>query len=57
MGLYAPEEGKSEETKKIYDKLQRQVNKINKKKHVICCDLNIRIGKRRGAWNFWGTKN
>jgi exonuclease III len=45
IGVYAPEEGKTEETEIFYEELQKQINKYNKQDYVIIIgDLNARVG-------------
>lgn len=36
-GVYAPEEGKNEETTQFYKRLQREID-------IVCGDLNARVG-------------
>ncbi len=45
IGIYAPEEGKREETEIFYDQLQKQLEKNNKNDYIILCDdFNARVG-------------
>lgn len=45
IGLYAPEEGKKEESKSFYKELQKHLNTINKNDYIIIGgDLNARVG-------------
>ncbi|KAJ4431193.1 hypothetical protein ANN_19790 [Periplaneta americana] len=45
IGLYAPEEGRREDTEIFYEELQKQVNKYNKTDHMLILgDLNARVG-------------
>lgn len=46
LAVYAPEEGKIEETNAFYETLQDQIDKINKNDYVIVAgDYNARVGK------------
>lgn len=45
IGVYAPEEGKKEDTEEFYENLQKQLHKWNKKDYLIIAgDLNARVG-------------
>lgn len=45
LGVYAPEEGKKEETQTFYEELQKVLNKINKNDFIVLSgDLNARVG-------------
>lgn len=45
IGVYAPEEGKKQETEQFYEQLQETIEKVNKNDYmVICGDFNARIG-------------
>lgn len=45
IGVYAPEEGRREDTEIFYEELQKQVNKYNKTDHMLILgDLNARVG-------------
>jgi hypothetical protein len=47
VGVYAPVEGKEQDTEKFYRKLQQSVHKIPKKKNIILAeDFNGNIGNR-----------
>lgn len=47
IGVYAPEEGRKEETKIFYDELQKELTKINTSEYVVITgDLNARIGNQ-----------
>jgi exonuclease III len=47
IGVYAPEEGKMEETEIFYDTLQKQVQNCTNSGYVIVAgDLNARVGKQ-----------
>lgn len=46
IGVYAPEEGRNEDSDEFYDILQKTVNGINKNDYLIIAgDLNARVGK------------
>jgi len=46
IGVYAPEEGKKEETENLYKLLQKILSKLNKTDHIVIAgDLNARIGR------------
>ena len=46
IAVYAPEEGKLEQTKEFYETLQDQVDKINKNDYfIVAGDYNARVGK------------
>ena len=46
IAVYAPEEGKLEQTEEFYETLQDQVDKINKNDYIIVAgDYNARVGK------------
>ena len=48
LAIYAPEEGRREESEEFYQKLQEIVDKINKNDYVLLMgDFNARIGKQR----------
>jgi len=43
--VYAPEEGKTEETEEFYETLQDQIDKISKNDYIVVAgDYNIRVG-------------
>jgi exonuclease III len=45
-GVYAPEEGKKEETKKFYEDLQKESSKYNKSDHLLVAgDLKDRVAQ------------
>jgi hypothetical protein len=47
IGVYAPEEGKMEETEIFYDTLQKQVQNCTKSDYVVVAgDLNARVRKQ-----------
>ena len=47
IGVYAPEEGREEETRCFYKQLQKEVNKYNKSDNLIISgDLNARVGNQ-----------
>jgi len=44
LAVYAPEEGKTEQTEDIYETLQNQIDKINKNNYIIVAgDYNARV--------------
>ena len=43
VGVYAPEEGKKEETLAFYEQLQQEINKY-RDKQLILADVNVRVG-------------
>jgi len=46
LAVYAPEEGKTEQTEEFYETLQDQIDKINKNDYIIVAgDYNARVGK------------
>jgi hypothetical protein len=46
LAVYAPEEGKTEQTEEFYEILQYQIDKINKNDYIIVTrDYNARVGK------------
>jgi hypothetical protein len=46
LAVYAPEEGKTEQTEEFYAALQDQIDKINKNDYIIVAgDYNARVGK------------
>lgn len=46
--IYAPEEGKRDESEAFYDKLQQYINRINKNDYIIIGgDFNARIGREK----------
>lgn len=46
IGVYAPEEGRHEDSEEFYEELQKLLDKINKNDYyIIAGDLNARIGK------------
>lgn len=48
IGVYAPEDGKKEDTETFYKDLQKQINQHNKLDALIVCgNLNIRIGNNQ----------
>lgn len=45
IDVYAPEEGNKTDTEISYDRLQKQIDKVNKNDHVIICgDFSARVG-------------
>jgi len=47
IGVYAPEEGREEETRRFYKQLQKEVDKYNKSDSLIISgDLNARVGNQ-----------
>jgi len=45
LAVYAPEEGKTEQTEEFYEPLQDQIDKINKNDYIIVArDYNARVG-------------
>ena len=47
MGIYAPVEGKEQDTEELYRELQQSVDKIPKKKNIILAgDFNGKIGNQ-----------
>jgi hypothetical protein len=46
LAVYAPKEGKTEQTEEFYKTLQDQIDKINKNDYIIVAgDYNARVGK------------
>jgi len=46
LAVYAPEEGKTEQTEEFYETLQDQIDKINKNDYIIVDgNYNARVGK------------
>jgi uncharacterized membrane protein YdfJ with MMPL/SSD domain len=51
LAVYAPEEGKTEQTEEFYKTLKDQIDKINKNHYIIVAgDYNARIGKIQIDW-------
>jgi exonuclease III len=47
IGVYAPEEGREEDTKRFYKQIQKEVDKYSKSDSLIISgDLNARIGNQ-----------
>ena len=47
IGVYAPEEGREEETRRFYKQLQNEVDKYNKSDSLIISgDLSARVGSQ-----------
>ena len=47
IGVYAPEEGREEETRHLYKQLQKEIDKYNKSDSLIIYrDLNARVGNQ-----------
>ena len=47
IGVYAPEEGREEETRRLYEQLQKEVDSYNKRDSLIISgDLNARVGNQ-----------
>jgi len=47
IGVYAPEEGREEETRRFYKQLQKEVDKYSKSDSLIISgDLNARVGNQ-----------
>ena len=47
IGVYAPEEGRIEETLTLYDELQTQIDKVDKSNYLIVAgDFNARVGNK-----------
>ena len=47
IGVYAPEEGREEETRRFYKQLQKEVDKYSKSNSLITArDLNARVGNQ-----------
>jgi endonuclease/exonuclease/phosphatase (EEP) superfamily protein YafD len=45
LAVYAPEDGKTEQTEEFYTALQDQIDKINKSDYIIVAgDCNARVG-------------
>jgi len=46
LAVYAPEDGKTEQTEEFYETLQDQIDKINKNDYIIVAgDYNVSVGK------------
>ena len=47
IGVYAPEEGREEETRQFYRQIQKEVDRCNKSDSLIISgDLNARVGNQ-----------
>jgi len=45
LAVYAPEEGKAEQTEEFYETLQNQIHKISKNDYIVVAgDYNARVG-------------
>jgi exonuclease III len=56
VGVYAPGEGKTEETEQFFDELQMIIDKINKNDYLIVAgDLNARVGNAQ-IYGSFGNK-